>query len=61
MLGSSASTHHQCYSEAVQLLEFVHSESPQLGHDVEYIDLLVELKTRVRYSIDNRALYYLWV
>ena len=41
----------QCryYSQAVQLLEFIHSQSPLDSYDQEqhYIDMLVDLKIRV--------------
>ncbi|CAI8014463.1 hypothetical protein GBAR_LOCUS9033 [Geodia barretti] len=48
MLRTSHASHHQCYWQAIQLLEYIHSQSPQpLGNEVEYVDLLVELKTRV--------------
>ena len=48
MLRSSPVAHQQCYGQAIQLLEYIHSQSPQpLGNEVEYVDLLVELKTRV--------------
>ena len=48
MLRTSPASHHQCYWQAIQLLEYIHSQSPQpLGNEVEYVDLLVELKTRV--------------
>ena len=47
MVRSSPVAHHRCYPQALQLLEYIHSESPPPGTEVEYVDLLVELKTRV--------------
>ena len=47
MLRSSPMAHWQCYSQAVQLLEYIHSECPQAGVKEEYIDLLVDFKTKV--------------
>ena len=49
MLRGSPTTHCHCYSQAVELLEYIHSECPPLGKEEaeQYIDLLVEFKTRV--------------
>ena len=47
MLSSSHMAYRECYSNAVKLLEYIHSECPNVGMDEHYIDLLVDLKTKV--------------
>ena len=47
MLSSSHMAYRECYSSAVKLLEYIHSECPNVGMDEDYIDLLVDLKTKV--------------
>lgn len=47
MLRSSPVTHYHCYSDAVQLLEYIHSQYPQVGMEEQYIHMLVDFKTRV--------------
>ena len=47
MLSNSHMAYRECYSKAVKLLEYIHSECPKAGMDEDYIDLLVDLKTKV--------------
>lgn len=46
MIRSSPMGYWECYSQAVQLLEYIHSEYPQTAIK-EYYDLLIEVKTKV--------------
>ena len=48
MLSSGPQAHWQCYSQAVQLLHYIHSECPQVGmEEEEYIEMVVDFKTKV--------------
>lgn len=48
--------HWECYSQAVQLLEYIHSECPQAGTREEYFDLLVDIKTKVSQCLPQLGL-----
>ena len=47
MLKRSVVAGTQVYHHAIQLLKYIHYETPPLGNAKRYVDLLLELKTRV--------------
>ena len=50
MMRSSPLAHLHCYSDGVQLLEYINSQCPRVGRQEQYIHMLVDFKTRVSSS-----------
>ena len=57
MIRSSPMTHWECYCQAAQLLEYIHSQCRRAVSRKEYYEMLIEVKTKVSRGLSQLVLW----